>query len=72
VLAECEAKRRIVDLHGVAHYCATGSLQEPIAPPFFAGGDDRFPICDTLRTLALSYADHPEYPENGEHPGPPA
>lgn len=58
VLADCAARRAIVDLHDVAHYCSTGSLQDPVGPPYFAGGDERYPICDTLKQMAQPYADH--------------
>lgn len=58
VLAECEAKRRIVDLHsGTAPWCGwthdAGS----------AHGDDMGDDCDTMRALASVYADHPDYRE---------
>lgn len=52
VFAECEAKRRIVQLHGndwnPRGKCATCDEVGP---------------CDTLRALALPYADHPDYDE---------
>ena len=65
VLAECEAKRRIVELHGVDD--PTGRLY-PGAPLACRvcdhDGSDRVYPCDTLRTLAAVYADHPDYGES--------
>lgn len=50
VLAECEAKRRIVRLHpeilGICQECA----------------NEQYP-CRTLGAVALPYADHPDYRE---------
>ena len=48
VLAECEAKRRIVELVG-----GGSSIHRP--------GDCQ--DCDVMRLLALPYADHPDYRE---------
>jgi Family of unknown function (DUF6221) len=61
-LAECEAKRRIVELHpvvgdGVCDTCVVGKWGYP------AHGDstpERWP-CGTLRALALTYTDRPGY-----------
>lgn len=55
VLAECEAKRRIVDAHlnGDA-WCDHCSGGEHMGNPN---------ACPTLRLLALPYADHPGYDE---------
>jgi hypothetical protein len=47
VLAECEAKRRIVEL----------VLDRPIRDH----GDCKCESCWTLRLVALPYADHPDY-----------
>jgi hypothetical protein len=60
VLAECEAKRRIVETHpiypdGDQHDCPgpwPGYQDAPNEP------------CPTLRILALPYADHPDYRES--------
>lgn len=61
VLAECEAKRRIVELHdsfyGVCQACIgspprVGDVVKPALWP-----------CTTLRLLALPFADHPDYRE---------
>lgn len=63
VLAECEAKRRIVE-----HYADLAQAWDTIADAlddgFNEGGDDGededvLPL--TLRLLALPYADHPDY-----------
>lgn len=51
VLAECEAKRRIIAEHDGAHHCV-----RHIDP------DDNVD-CDTIRSLAAVYADHPDYRE---------
>jgi len=62
VLAECEAKRRIVDLHPVIGHdvcdtCVVGKRGYPLDP---YSTPERWP-CGTLRALALSYADRPGY-----------
>jgi hypothetical protein len=66
VLAECEAKRRIVELHGV---CEADELDALIWAQGFdacrvcvSGGNVRalYP-CPTLRVLALPYADRVDY-----------
>ena len=58
VLAECEAKRRIVELHDCVHECiGDGNLT---ADPNLQDGAYGGP-CDTLLLLALPYADHPDY-----------
>lgn len=51
VLAECKAKRRIVELHQA----------EDGQHPDFCGHDLRELPCPTLCLLALPYADHPDY-----------
>ena len=50
VLAECEANRRIVALHGEVDPCDAhdGATFETVD-------------CETLQVLALPYADHPDY-----------
>lgn len=67
VLAECEAKRQIIELHGddVEHYCPTG---DDLSVYFnylsgWAEAADNPQLCPTLRALALPYADHPDYRE---------
>lgn len=55
VLAECEAKRRIVELHNVGDHTCQGPEHATWAPD-----------CHTLRALALPYADHPDHPDYRE------
>lgn len=57
VLAECEAKRRIVALHDGAHECSVYVRGEVDNCAWVERGDS----CSTLRLLALPYADHPDY-----------
>jgi len=59
VLAECEAKRRIVELHAGAHECSVYAKGE-VDNCAWVESDD---TCSTLRLLALPYADHPDYDE---------
>jgi len=74
VLAECEAKRRIVERHRPARFIDTSigvnstvCLICHIANEHYpdAEGNPRlmqmFHPCDTLRLLALPYADHEQY-----------
>ena len=57
VLAECEAKRGIVDLHSGGHEC-------PGVGQFWCDDRDEWTqACPTLRIAALPYADHPDYDE---------
>lgn len=62
-LAECEAKRRIVELHPLVpsddHDRALGC--ENCVQSFSWGPEVIGGPCDTLRALALPYADHPDY-----------
>ena len=51
VLAEVDAKRRIVDEH------------HPVDPCDAHDAEMKTVSCDTLRLLALPYADHPDYRE---------
>lgn len=55
--AEVEAKRRLVELHrsygGYGEYCNECDKDDPPS-------SDGWP-CDTLKLLALPYADHPDY-----------
>jgi hypothetical protein len=55
LLAECEAKRRIIDLHGDA------MARDPFDPDVCAYCNDAPHPCLTLRLLTLPYADHPDY-----------
>ena len=64
-LAECDAKRRIVDLHVEREYecsrCDTGYWDEnDDGAEVYGARPEAYP-CETLRTLALPYADHPDY-----------
>ena len=78
VLADVDAKRRMLDLHERV-ICDTRSAGLPIARPQCAycaglchsrsglGCDDPIDAlwpCDTVRLLALPYADHPDYDES--------
>jgi hypothetical protein len=56
VLAECQAKRRIVGRLAAAERAAKGATTE------YAEGYDHG-ILDAARFLALPYADHPDYCE---------
>ena len=79
VLAECEAKRRIVEWHGERDDCCEevyGDFQFDAEPGLSAGTDamgqltvrqsigyQPFVGCKTLMMLALPYADHEDYDE---------
>lgn len=56
VLAECEAKRRIVEMHPV--YADNDQHDCPGEWPNYAGPGDP---CPTLLALASVHADHPDY-----------
>lgn len=60
VLAEVEAKRRIIERHSGDHHCP--QPQDPDWLTWIAGEETRtvYP-CGDLRDLAASYADHPDY-----------
>lgn len=58
VLAECAAKRRIVELHGGEHVCWQPDY--PVDGDF--GETNCWGDCATMRYLAAVYADHPDYP----------
>lgn len=60
VLAECEAKRRIVELRYSWNLQAERATEPPFGPILKA----QVITADTvLRTLAMPYADHPDYRE---------
>lgn len=66
VLADCEAKRRIVALHAparTARAVAEGRDYKscPVCDPFPPVDDPNPGPCETLRLLALPYTDHPDY-----------
>lgn len=59
VLAECEAKRRIVEHHEVWHgHCEVCAEEE-----VWGERSSMTAPCPTLRLLALPYADHREFRE---------
>lgn len=59
-LRDVEAKRRILELHSYPHECpGHGNV---VSDPEFQDGTYGGP-CDTLRLLALRYADHEDYRE---------
>lgn len=63
-LAECDAKRRIVDLHtpeGRYRDCPTCTERDYRAYRY--DDDEQLWWCDTLKVLALPYADRPGYRE---------
>lgn len=60
VLAECESKRRIVELHTGDKYYVYEDTK--YACETCGDGTIKWP-CDTLRLLALPYADHIDYRE---------
>lgn len=68
VLAECEAKRLIVDLHMQASWDIDGqqTCSRCVDPDGWTvttlPDEERWP-CYTLRFLALPFADHPDYDE---------
>jgi hypothetical protein len=59
VLAECDAKRRIVELCAEQVSVAEQQVDEQIDRSFNAGA--AFAAHNTLLTLAAVYADHPDY-----------
>lgn len=59
VLAECESKRRVVALHSRGHECPHS--EDGGHADWYGEGDERWPDCQTLRLLALPYANHPDY-----------
>jgi len=61
VLAEVQAKRRILELHEGAHECSTYDYTGDIDNCTWVEGEDS---CSTVRLLALSYADRPGYDES--------
>jgi len=55
--AECEVKRRIVDLHSGGHECPG------VGRMFWDDDADWTEACPTLRFAALPYAEHPDCDE---------
>ena len=63
VLAEVESKRRIIELHALEYRERPERVLGEADDPFCAEcSGEGFP-CETLRLLALPYADHPDYRE---------
>ena len=60
VLAECEAKRRIVERHSGTNW---GAAPGDPYPMMCDECQDALWPCPTLRLLSLPYADHPDYDE---------
>lgn len=58
VLAEVNAKRRMVELHAKGHECSTMDQTGEIDPCTWVPAGE---TCTTLDLLALPYADHPDY-----------
>ena len=70
-LAECEAKRRIITLHEQG----SGWLGDPEPRGCLLchendGIIERFGWCETVRALALPYADHPDFRKEWAPRGP--
>jgi len=57
MLAECESKRGIVELHSGGHECPG------VGHVFWDDDASWTKACPTLRLVALPYADHPDYDE---------
>jgi len=63
VLAECEAKRRIVERHAdETPYCSSGAWEDTTHAEMSGV------VCPTLALLASVYADHPDYQELWREP----
>lgn len=60
VLAECEAKRRIVEIHKLEDYRGVPSCYL-CAPEYSWGTEPDEGPCDTLLALAQPYADHLDF-----------
>lgn len=60
VLAECETKRRVVELHSIDHPCLRNGTETYM---FRTPASEIPDPCDTLRLLALPYADRDGYRE---------
>lgn len=59
VLADCDAKRRILDAHGSAQDAATAAAHDDPARSVRLGAVDV--LGRVLRFMAVPYADHPTY-----------
>lgn len=63
IVAECEAKRRIVEHHACVPDSDGPDAYNLCAVCSSNGPEARGWPCDTLRLLALPYADHPDFDE---------
>lgn len=66
VLAECDAKRRLVELHGPVDVHDDSSCRECSDSGWAGSVDGHSPVdlpCPTLRLLCLPYSDRPGYRE---------
>jgi hypothetical protein len=61
LLIELEAKRRVIEVHTGVHPCAVGHGWAGVRPEGAAGVYSADEPCPTLRALAASHDDHPEY-----------
>ena len=64
LLAECEAKRRIVDMHSHSSPVAGAPRRlraDAVATEVGVTGEPETRPCDTLRALAAIWSDHPDY-----------
>jgi len=62
VLAECEAKRRIVEAHAGWHVCPNLDAKGYTDYDDGSDGDEwGMTACPTVRLMALAYADHLDY-----------
>ncbi len=62
VLAECEAKRRLLKLHGASHYCIPHP-GHPNTGQWYESDHVYLWPCPSLAFVAFPYADHPDYRE---------
>lgn len=63
VLAEADAKRRIVERHRHPHPCRESLVTVSREPGVAVEIEIRWP-CEVLQLLALPYAEHPDYAES--------
>lgn len=60
VMAECDVKRRIVDIHQGAGGYSNLTAASCLMCGWVGEYDEDWP-CETIKALALPYADHPDY-----------
>lgn len=63
LLAEVDAKRRILDLHAGAHECSTITYQQGVPEVDYFSYVLDSEYCTTVLLLALPHADRPGYQE---------